>query len=77
MFNVTSAEETSAVLVALMQSAQEQATHLFMARQAKTIPFELVERTFAGLTQAFVRILGISPRSLTFQDRATLDLWFG
>lgn len=52
-------------------------THLFIARQAKTIPFELVERTFAGFTQAFERILGIPPGSLTLQDRATLDLWFG
>jgi AcrR family transcriptional regulator len=77
VFNAESADETAAVLVALLQGAQEQATHLFIARQARTIPYEVVERTFAGFTQAFERILGIRQGSLTLQDKATLHFWFG
>jgi AcrR family transcriptional regulator len=76
-FDVTSPDETAAVLVALLLGAQEQAMHLFIARQAGTIPFEVVERTFAGFTQAFERILGIRQGSLILQDEATLHFWFG
>jgi hypothetical protein len=77
VFRIASADETAAVLVALLQGAQEQATHLFVARQANTIPYEVVERTFAGFTQAFERILGVPPGTLTLQDKATLHFWFG
>jgi len=76
-FAVTSPDETAGVLVALLLGAQEQATQLFIARQAETIPFEVVERSFAGFTQAFERILGIPQGSLTLQDEATLHFWFG
>ena len=75
-FHVASADETATVLVALMQGAQEQATHLLIARQANTIPYEVVERTFAGFTDAFERILGVPKGSLTLQDAATLHFWF-
>ena len=77
VFRVASPDETAAVLVSLMLGFQEQATHLFIARQAGTIPFEVVERTIAGFTQAFERILGIPTGSLTLQDQATLHFWFG
>jgi AcrR family transcriptional regulator len=76
-FRVASADETATVLVALMQGAQEQATQLFIARQANTVPYEVVERTFAGFTVAFERILGVRQGSLTLQDAATLHFWFG
>lgn len=75
-FSVASPDEAASVLVALLLGAQEQATQLFIARQAKTIPYEVVERTFAGFTQAFERILGISAGSLTLPDKATLHFWF-
>jgi len=77
VFKVASPDETAGVLVTLMLGAQEQATHLFIARQADTIPYELVERTFAGFTQAYERILGIPQGSLTLADKATLHFWFG
>ena len=77
VFRVASPDETAAVLVSLMLGFQEQATHLFIARQAGTIPFEVVERTIAGFTQAFERILGTPTGSLTLQDQATLHFWFG
>jgi len=77
VFRVASPDETAAVLVSLMLGFQEQATHLFIARQAGTIPFEVVEPTIAGFTQAFERILGIPTGSLTLQDQATLHFWFG
>jgi AcrR family transcriptional regulator len=77
VFNVASPDETATVLLSVMLGFQEQATHLFIARQANTIPFELVERTVAGYTAAYERILGIPKGSLTLTDRATLHFWFG
>jgi AcrR family transcriptional regulator len=77
VFRVASADETATVLVALMQGAQEQATQLLIARQADIISYEVVERTFAGFTEAFERILGVPSGSLTLQDAATLHFWFG
>jgi AcrR family transcriptional regulator len=77
LFNVASPDETATVLLSVMLGFQEQATHLFIARQANTIPFELVERTVAGYTAAYERILGIPKGSLTLTDRATLRFWFG
>jgi AcrR family transcriptional regulator len=77
VFRVASADETATVLLSVMLGFQEQATHLFIARQANTIPFEVVERTVAGYTAAYERILGIPKGSLTLADRATLHFWFG
>jgi len=77
VFNVASPDETATVLLSVMLGFQEQATHLFIARQANTIPFEVVERTVAGYTAAYERILGIPKGSLTLTDRATLHFWFG
>ena len=77
VFEVTSADETATVLLSLMLGFQEQAMHLFTARQANTVPFEVVERTIAGFTEAFERILGVSSGSLTLTDEATLHFWFG
>jgi AcrR family transcriptional regulator len=77
VFNVTSPDETATVLVSLMLGFQEQATHLFTARQANSIPYEVVERTVAGFTQAYERILGIPKGSLTLTDEPTLRFWFG
>jgi AcrR family transcriptional regulator len=77
VFKVASADETATVLMSIMLGFQEQATHLFVARQANTIPFEVVERTVAGYTAAYERILGIPKGSLTLTDRATLHFWFG
>jgi AcrR family transcriptional regulator len=77
VFKVGSSDETATVLLSVMLGFQEQATHLFIARQANTIPFEVVERTVAGYTAAYERILGIPNGSLTLTDRATLHFWFG
>jgi AcrR family transcriptional regulator len=77
VITVASADETGTVLVSLMLGFQETATQLFIARQANTIPFEVVERTIAGFTQAFERILGVAKGSLTLTDQATLHFWFG
>jgi AcrR family transcriptional regulator len=77
VFRVASANETASVLVSLLLGFQEQATHLFIARQAGTVPFDVVERTIAGFTEAFERILGIPKGSLTLTDQATLHFWFG
>ena len=42
-----------------MLGFQQQATDLFIARQAGTITFEVVQRAVAANTEAFERILGI------------------
>src|SRR5229473_1920547 len=54
-----------------------QATDLFIARQAGTVSFEMVQRAVAANTEAFERILGIPKGSVTLTDEPTLRLWFG
>ena len=75
--HVDSPDDTAKVLVALMLGFQLQATDLFMARQAGTITFEVVQRAVAANTIAFERILGIPKGSLTLTDEPTLRFWFG
>ncbi len=74
---VDSPDETASVLVSLMQGFQLQATDLFMARQASSVSFEVVQRAVAANTEAFERILGIPKGSLMLTDEPTLRFWFG
>jgi AcrR family transcriptional regulator len=76
-FDVASPDETTKVLLTLMQGFQEIAMDLFIARQAGTIKFDDVRRSIASFTEAFERILGIPKRSVTLADEATLRFWFG
>jgi AcrR family transcriptional regulator len=70
-------DETARVILYLVQGYQEWAGELFIARQAGTISFEDVRRTFAAMHEAFERILGTPTGSATLTDEATLRLWFG
>ena len=72
-----SPDETATVFVSLMLDFQELANEHFIARQAGTITFEVVQRSVASFTEAFERILGIPKGSLTLTDEATLHFWFG
>ncbi len=74
---VDSPDETARVLVSLMQGFQLQATDLFIARQAGSISFEVVQRAVVANTEAFERILGIPKGSVKLTDDATLRFWFG
>jgi AcrR family transcriptional regulator len=76
-FLVDSPDETATVLVALMEGFQQQASDLFIARQAGTVTFDVVQRAVAANTEAFERILGIPKGSLTLTTEPTLRLWFG
>jgi AcrR family transcriptional regulator len=69
--------ETATVLVSLIQGCQQLAIEHFIARQAGTVTFEAVQRSFAAFTEAFERILGVPRGSVTLTDEATLHLWFG
>jgi AcrR family transcriptional regulator len=77
VFLVDSPDETATVLVALMEGFQQQASDLFIARQAGTVTFEVVRRSVAANTEAFERILGIPKGSLTLTSESTLRFWFG
>jgi AcrR family transcriptional regulator len=77
VFAVASPDETAVVLVSLMQGFQEVANDHFIARQAGTVSFEVVQRSVAAFTEAFERILGIPKGSLTLTDEPTLHFWFG
>ena len=76
-FAADSPQETAMVLTSLMQGFQQQATDHFIARQAGTIGFDVVQRSVAANTEAFERILGIPKGSLTLIDEPTLRFWFG
>jgi AcrR family transcriptional regulator len=76
-FTTHDADETARVLVALMLGANQEATDLFIARQAGRITFDDVERTLGAYAEAFERVLGVRPGSLTIADSATLRQWYG
>jgi AcrR family transcriptional regulator len=75
--HVSSPDETTKVLLALMQGFQEIAADDFIARQAGTITFEHVKRSVESFTDAFERILGVPKGSVTLTDEPTLRFWFG
>jgi len=77
VFRIVSPDETAMVFVSLMQGFQELAIDHFIARQAGTVTFEVVQRSVASFTEAFERILGIPQGSLTLTDEPTLRFWFG
>ncbi len=77
VIDADSPDETARVLVSLMQGVGQQASDQFIARQAGTISFEVVQRSVAANTRAFERILGVAKGSLTLTDEPTLRFWFG
>ncbi len=76
VFDASSPDGAARALVAVLQGAQETAGDLFLARQAGAVPLETVERTFRSYADAYERILGAAPGSLTLVDDETLRLWF-
>ncbi|MFI5283065.1 MAG: TetR/AcrR family transcriptional regulator [Candidatus Dormibacterales bacterium] len=73
----SSPAETARVMLYLVRGYQELAGQHFLARQAGTMSFDDVLRTYAAFTEAFERILGIPKGSVTLMDEATLRFWFG
>ena len=71
------ASDVAAVLASLIQGAQDVAVELFVARQAGSVTYEQVERTFAAYTDAYERILGIPTGSFTFLGPETIRPWYG
>ena len=65
------------VLAALIQGMSELASELWVGRQIGTVTFEQVSQTFDAYGEAFERIVGVGPGSLTFLDKTTLQFWFG
>ena len=65
------------VLAALVQGMSDLASELWIGRQLNTITLEEVKKTFAAYVEAFERIVGVRPGSLTVLDEPTLELWFG
>ena len=76
VITVDSPDDTARVLVSLLEGFQQEATDLFIARQAGTVTFEAVKQAMAANTDAFERILGIPHGSLTLTDEPTLHFWF-
>jgi hypothetical protein len=76
-FTIADPEGTARVIVALIQGIQEEALHLFVARQAGEIETEEVLRVFAAFSAAVDRILGLAPGRLSLTDPPTIRMWFG
>ena len=76
-FTASDAEGTAHIVIALIQGVQEEASRLFVKRQAGEIEFEDVERLFRAYTEALDRILGLEPGRLSLTDPPTLRTWFG
>jgi AcrR family transcriptional regulator len=77
IITANSPDELARVVLYLVQGYQDRASELFLGRQAGTIGFDVVLRTFAAFTEAFERILGIPRGSVTLTDEPTLRYWFG
>ena len=77
IFVATAPAATARVMVIVLQGFQDLAIELFIAREANSLSFEEVERTFASYAEAFERILGAPPRSIHLIDQATLREWYG
>jgi hypothetical protein len=77
LISATDAAETARSILYLMQGYQELASEHFVGRQAGTISYEQVLKSNRAATEAFERVLGIPPRSVTLADEATLRFWFG
>ena len=72
-----SPDQTARIVIYVVLGFQQLATEQFLARQAGTITFEEVRRTYAAFTEAFERVLGTPKGSVTLIDDATLHFWFG
>lgn len=70
-------EETARVLLYLIYGYQELASEQLLGRQAGTVSFEQVMKSNLAFREAFERILGVPPGSVTLADEATLRFWFG
>jgi AcrR family transcriptional regulator len=77
VFTASSPDDLARVLVSLLQGANETAVELYVARQAGQISFAAVDRLLATYVEAFERLLGLPPRSLTMIDGAVLREWYG
>lgn len=76
-FRVESAEDTARVLMILIQGMQDEATDLYVARQANTVSFDEVLTRFASFAGAFERVLGVEAGSINLVDRSILQAWYG
>jgi AcrR family transcriptional regulator len=76
-FTVVDPEGTADVIVTMILGGQEEATELFVARQAGRVSFDDVVRHFDAYADALARILGYRPGRLSLTDPPTLQLWFG
>ena len=77
VFSVDSPMETARILMDLLTGFQDDATDLFLARQANKISYEEAERSMQSFARAFERILGAAPGSIPIADQHTLHEWFG
>jgi AcrR family transcriptional regulator len=76
-FRVDSPDSTARVLMMLIQGLQEEATDLFVARQANEVSYEEVVARFASFAGAFERILGVKAGSISMIDEPILRAWYG
>ena len=77
VFSSADPDATADVIVTLILGGQEEATALFLARQAGDVTFEDVVRHFEAYDEALTRILGFRAGRLSLTDPTTLRLWFG
>jgi AcrR family transcriptional regulator len=75
-FTATDPEATAQVVVGLVVSTQDLASHLFVARQRDEVTLDHVLRVFGAYETALARILGLEPGRLSLTDPPTIRAWF-
>ena len=76
VFDVSSPEHASTILMGLLLDTGDAVKDLLFARVAGTIPFEEVAAFVAAYNEAFERILGLPAGSFELIDSPTLHAWF-
>jgi AcrR family transcriptional regulator len=77
VFNSRYPDHLPRVLVTFMQGLAELASEMWIDRQLGSISLDEVKRTFAAHLEAFERMVGVRPGSLTFLDEPSLEFWYG
>jgi AcrR family transcriptional regulator len=76
VFTVDHPDETAMVLVGAMTGSRDGAVRLFLQETPSRETLAAVESLWSAVEQAFERVLGVEPGSLTVFDRQAVRRWF-
>lgn len=76
VFTVSCPDETARILVAAIAGARDGAVHLFLEEPPGPETLATVERMMAAGEEAYARVLGVEPGSMTIFGRRAIEEWY-